>query len=64
MKVAIAGHRGFIGASYMKHRNDLEFVIISSFPVDNATFTKTLAEHTGTMGEALRNLVENIEESP
>ena len=29
MKVAIAGSRGFIGASYMKHRSDLEFVIIS-----------------------------------
>ena len=29
MKVAIAGSRGFIGASYMKHRKDLEFVIIS-----------------------------------
>jgi uncharacterized protein (TIGR01777 family) len=29
MKVAIAGYRGFIGASYMKHRNDLEFVPIS-----------------------------------
>jgi len=29
MKVAIAGSRGFIGASYMKHRGDLEFVPIS-----------------------------------
>ena len=29
MKVAIAGSGGFIGASYMQHRNDLEFVIIS-----------------------------------
>ena len=143
MKVAIAGSRGFIGASYMKHRSDLEFVIISRsllygdssllkealtgcevvlnlagslpgifnlsspYPIDNATFTKTLAEFTGTRwilriptlfiksglgeahilmtegpkvlparltgegfrfdfptaGDALRNLVENIEES-
>ncbi len=29
MKVAIAGYRGFIGASYMEHRSDLEFVPIS-----------------------------------
>ncbi len=29
MKIAIAGYRGFIGASYMEHRSDLEFVPIS-----------------------------------
>lgn len=29
MKIAIAGSGGFIAASYMQHRSDLEFVIIS-----------------------------------
>ncbi len=59
MKVAFAGSTGFIGASLSSIFN-----LSSPYPVDNATFTKTLAEHTGTMGEALRNLVEYIEESP
>ena len=29
MKIAIAGYSGFIGASYMEHRSDLEFVPLS-----------------------------------
>ena len=41
MKVAIAGSTGFIGASYMKHRSDLEFVIISrSFLYGDSTLLR------------------------
>ena len=29
MKIAIAGYRGFLGTTYMEHRDDLEFVPIS-----------------------------------
>ena len=62
MKIAIAGSRGFILAAKLPGI----FNLTSPFPVDNATFTKTLGGFRfdfPTAGETLRNLVENIEES-
>jgi uncharacterized protein (TIGR01777 family) len=40
MKIAIAGYTGFIGTSYMKHRSDLEFVILSRSLLYDASLLK------------------------